>query len=148
MGFTVFFCVVLCCVFEFFVQGVPVPQGSKSGRVVEGRVVLTDGFGDKPRRLGVWRDAVFGGAPDLRLDGPVWVELVFFLPRPASVSRVVPFVRPDLDKLVRAVLDGLTCRGGVGLLCDDSRVVRLVAEKRYADGCDAGVLVRGGLWMS
>lgn len=133
---------------SFFVEGVAVPQGSKSARVYGGRAVLTDGFGDKPRVLKAWRRAVFEAAPKLGLDVPVVVELCFVLPRPKSRPRdVFVAVKPDLDKLVRAVLDGLTStKTEVGLLRDDSRVVRLVAEKRYC-GVDGvcGVFVSFGV---
>jgi crossover junction endodeoxyribonuclease RusA len=52
---------------------------------------------------------------------PVSVAVVFTFVRPASVSqkRTQMVVRPDLDKLIRAVLDALT---GV-LYEDDSQVV-------------------------
>jgi Holliday junction resolvase RusA-like endonuclease len=37
-------------------------------------------------------------------------------------------VKPDIDKLTRAILDGLT---DGGLLADDARVVELHITKRY-----------------
>jgi len=43
---------------------------------------------------------------------------------------------PDLDKLVRAVCDGLT---DAGIWDDDSQVIRLIARKDYADNCEPGV---------
>lgn len=43
--------------------------------------------------------------------------------------------KPDLDNLIKAILDGLN---GV-VFDDDAQVVRLVAEKRYSD-CDSVVV--------
>jgi Holliday junction resolvase RusA-like endonuclease len=51
--------------------------------------------------------------PELRENAPVWVERA-----------------PDLDKLVRAVLDATT---DAGVWNDDAQVVHLVANKKYAD---------------
>jgi Holliday junction resolvase RusA-like endonuclease len=49
-----------------------------------------------------------------------------------------PVKRPDLDNLAKTVLDGLN---GVAFI-DDAQVVRLFAEKIYADtaGCDVHVM--------
>jgi crossover junction endodeoxyribonuclease RusA len=73
------------------------------------------------------RDAI--AAP---IAGPVDITLTFWLPRPPSVSakrRPTPCCKPDLDKLVRAVLDALS---GIAYV-DDAQVVVLMAGKRYAD---------------
>ena len=43
--------------------------------------------------------------------GPVRVEIVFYLRRPPSVKvtkRAMPIVPPDIDKLVRGALDGVS----------------------------------------
>ena len=78
--------------------------------------------------------------------GPVRVEITFGLSRPAAHYRtgkyaghirdsapVWPGGRPDLDKLVRALLDGLTMGGAWS---DDSQVVQLTASKIYGvPGC-------------
>ena len=112
-------------------MGVPVPQGSK--RVFHGRLVDVN-----DRKLKDWRALVGGSVEKLGyFDGPVKVELNFYLPRPkghygkkgllpSAPGR--PSVKPDIDKLVRACLDamtGLTFR-------DDSQVVTVVARKLYA----------------
>jgi Holliday junction resolvase RusA-like endonuclease len=69
------------------------------------------------------------------LDCAVRVELRFKMPRPKSRHKLIRAVtvKPDIDKLVRAVLDGLTSSDKVGkmFLRDDSRVVELYAEKYY-----------------
>ena len=46
-----------------------------------------------------------------------FVELDFYLPRPKTVKRQWPTVRPDADKLLRAVLDLMT---KAGVYCDDA----------------------------
>ncbi len=117
------------------VTGVPVPQGSK--RVVHGRLIDVN-----QRNLRDWRALVGGSVEKLGyFDGPVKVELNFYLPRPAGhygtgrnfntlkpSAPGRPAVKPDVDKLVRACLDAMT-----GLVFrDDSQVVTIVARKLYA----------------
>lgn len=121
------------------VRGIPAPQGSKR-HVGGGRMV------ESSKAVGPWREAVraecqrAGVQP---LDGPVLVRISFRLPRPKghygtgrNAARVRPAApawpagKPDLDKLERAVLDGLTA-GGAWL--DDAQVVQIASGKRYAD---------------
>lgn len=128
----------------FTAWGVAAPKGSAKGFVVrskatgKARAVVTH---DNPRTKG-WQqtisdaaahalDAVpMGAEPFHGGDAPVRLLVVFYLPRPKSLGRRVTHhtKKPDLDKLVRSVLDGLT---GV-LFNDDSQVVDLQARKRYA----------------
>lgn len=71
--------------------------------------------------------------PDAPVEGPVAVELRFFLPRPKARSRAkdphgeMPCTsKPDADNLAKAVLDALTQEGWWR---DDAQVVRLAVEK-------------------
>jgi Holliday junction resolvase RusA-like endonuclease len=86
----------------------------------------------KPWRQAVTRAVQLSQAEDYweTTDAPCIVILEFVLARPASVARTYPAVKPDLDKLIRAALDG--CTDG-HLWTDDSRVISIVASKRYAD---------------
>ena len=62
------------------------------------------------------------------LIGAVKINLIFYLRRPKSVkNRTYPHVHPDLDKLIRAVLDAIT---GV-LIKDDGQVVSIMSKKLY-----------------
>jgi Holliday junction resolvase RusA-like endonuclease len=137
--------------FSFFVPGEPITEGSmrtfKSGQ----RTVVTH---DRGPELDAWRIKVRQAAEaaaqaaywEPRYDGPVEVWAEFRLPRPKSVppsKRPLPFVRPDLDKLQRAVGDALAPYKQLGVLRDDSRIVGWSAVKRYADATHpAGVMVR------
>lgn len=114
---------------EFTVLGVAAPQGSK--RHV-GKGVLVE----SSKAVGPWRDSVawccqqaiepLGMYP---LTGPLRVHLSFWLRRPKAV-RKAEWVskRPDLDKLVRSTLDGLTMGGA---WVDDAQVADLAASKKY-----------------
>lgn len=132
--------------FLCWVVGIPVPQGSKTGKAVKGRVVLYD---DNAKALKPWRNLVRATAVKqmaLReiITGPVWVTLDFYMPRPASVKRSYPSVKPDVDKLSRAVLDSLTA---ADVWEDDARVVSLTAREWYADTNPAGVRINAGsMW--
>lgn len=63
-------------------------------------------------------------------DGPLRVRLKFYLPRPKKPRNDRPASRPDLDNLVKTVLDA--CNHG-GVWTDDARVCQLAAEKLYAE---------------
>ena len=113
--------------------GLPVPQGSMRLMVTHAgpRVVHEDGH-----RLKAWRrqivEAIRAGrlAPFGRGE-PVKVKMTFVLLRPGSVSagrRPRPTVKPDVDKLERAVLDALT---ESRLIWDDAQIVDVRAIKRY-----------------
>lgn len=66
----------------------------------------------------------------------IWAEFNFV--RPKSSKRDYPSVKPDLDKLERALLDGLT---DSGVIWDDALVVSMTASKRYADRPHVRVLI-------
>ncbi|WP_454921374.1 RusA family crossover junction endodeoxyribonuclease [Actinomyces naeslundii] len=126
----------------FFAAGTPAPQGSKR-HVGGGRLV------ESSRQVGPWRatarraalEAMSGQQPRT---GPLEVYLRFIMPRPEGHLRqgraqtdgwrLLPSAprqhtgKPDVDKLVRAILDALT---GV-CWCDDAQVVAVHAEKTYA----------------
>jgi crossover junction endodeoxyribonuclease RusA len=131
------------------VRGVPAPQGSKR-HVGNGRMV------EMSRAVGPWREAVRaetqramnGRAP---LAGPVKLHVTFRLPRPKGHYRTGrnahllrdaapawPDIRPDGDKLERAVWDGLTAGGAYA---DDGQVVSWGGWKQYADGSPAGCTI-------
>lgn len=70
---------------------------------------------------------------------PVRVDIQFHLPRPKSAPKYVeyPTTYPDLDKLLRVVLDELTNY----LTHDDRQIVEIHSSKIYADPPGAIVTV-------
>jgi Holliday junction resolvase RusA-like endonuclease len=131
---------------SFHVAGIPQPQGSTRGFVVNGRPVITSAN----KSLRPWRDSLMVAAAEARGDigpitDPVWVDVAFAFARPAGhfgkkgvlpSAPPYPAVRPDIDKLCRAVLDALT---ESGCIRDDGQVVELTASKNY--GKHPGVFV-------
>jgi len=118
---------------EFFVEGKPIAQGSMrsygGGRMVH----------SSPDLKG-WRDLIgltarpLFAAPFHKSEA-ITVHLVFNIERPKTVKRKKPTSYPDLDKLIRAVLDSLT-----GIVYeDDSQVVSITSQKQYDER--PGVLV-------
>ena len=107
--------------FSFFVRAVPAPKGSMS--VFKGRAVHT-------AKSRAFEKAIVEQAPDIDepMDGPIDVEMMFYLERPKSAKRAYPHVAPDLDKLQRSVGDGLE---KANIVVDDSRIVNIKAGKRY-----------------
>lgn len=121
------------------VRGLPVPQGSMN--IYRGRAIHS-----KSTALKQWR-ALIALEAKQQLKTPIkatplTVYYDFFLPRPKTVPqtrRPLPAVKPDLDKLVRAVNDALAT--DAGLIDEDSRIVTIRASKRYADQTPPGVKV-------
>lgn len=118
---------------SFLVPGKPISQGSMT-HIGGGKLI------HKPE-LVAWRKKVLEVALlkarqagwKLPLDEPVMVGVVFYLPRPANPRFPVPATKPDLDKLLRAIGDALAPQKGVGVLAEDSRIVKwLNPEKEYA----------------
>jgi crossover junction endodeoxyribonuclease RusA len=112
----------------FVVWGEPIPKGSTKAFVVKGRARVTN---DNPRTRN-WQALITDAAQlhvgdEPPLTGPLEVTLRFTLPRPKTVKRPHPIVKPDIDKLARAGLDALT--GCVFL--DDAQVLSLSAGKVY-----------------
>lgn len=127
---------------NFFVPGIPAPQGSKTGRVVNGRVVMWESSSKvKPWRNQVTKVAQLIMSEHELITEPVEVCLSFRLPKPKSVKREFPSVKPDLDKLVRSTLDGLS------KVCyqDDALVLGLSATKVYSEhpGCWITIVRQG-----
>jgi len=124
---------------NFFIAGEPAPQGSKTGRVVNGRVVMWE----SSAKVKPWRAAVHATTQQEKerkkwktITDPIELCLSFYLPRLKSVKREFPSVKPDLDKLIRSTCDGLKTGG---LYSDDALIIAITATKQYAPvGMEAG----------
>jgi len=130
------------------VNGKPAPQGSK-------RRFPNGGMVESSKAVGPWREAVRAetqrvtftrpeGQPDRRYrtaDGAVRVSVLFLLERPrghygtgknAGSLRISaparPATVPDIDKLARAVLDGIVAGGAIA---DDGLISDLHVSKDY-----------------
>lgn len=115
------------------VPGRPAPQGSKR-HIGHGRMI------ESSRHLAPWRQHIAIAAHNAMhhralIDGAVTIRIQFVMPRPVGTpkSRTPPAVkRPDLDKLVRAVLDAASGT----IWRDDSQIVEITATKRIADAAE------------
>jgi Holliday junction resolvase RusA-like endonuclease len=142
---------------EFFADGDPVPQGSTRAFARNGRVVTTN---DPSGRLERWRGDIRSAAKPILppgfdcLEGPVAISVDFAFARPRShylpvtKSRPVAVLRPDapvwhsqkpdVDRLLRAVLDALTAV----VWRDDSQVASVGhLSKRWAAHAGASIVV-------
>ena len=119
------------------VTGDPASQGSHA--IINGRIVQVNGSKHKAWRKAIVQEAIntipSGWVP---IDEPCELIVAFYLPKPKTVTRSLPSVSPDLDKLVRAVGDSLT---DSGVVSDDSRIVRISARKLYAEGIQPGASI-------
>jgi crossover junction endodeoxyribonuclease RusA len=119
----------------FVVLGQPVPQGSMK-HVGGGRIV------SKSPKLKEWREkiaqVVREQAGEPAHPDPVSVTVIFTFNKPKTVTRELPTVPPDLDKLQRAIGDALSidCK----YLIDDAQIIEWHAEKVY--GTPAGVVIQ------
>lgn len=134
---------------ELFVRGRPRTAGSKSGFVNKntGKVIFTPaGSRQKSWQESVrWTFLQSEYARTIPIDGAIMVSLLYSFARPKShltskgkhtkSYKHFPSVRPDIDKLNRAVLDALS-----GLAYkDDALIVSEVAMKEY--GVPEGVRI-------
>lgn len=96
-------------------------------KVINGHIIHSQGSA-----LAAWRSAIAlqarqaGATP---VEGAIQIDMTFTTLRPRTVTRAHPTVPPDLDKLVRAVLDGLTAIA----YRDDSQVTAFTARKEYGE---------------
>lgn len=118
--------------FPIFIAGTPVPQGSKSatrtGVMFEANPKLRPWRAVMTAHLTAWTGTWFGAWEPL--DGPLLVDVTFWMPRPQRPKFHHPAVKPDADKLCRALGDSMT---DSGLIKDDARITTWHARKRYSD---------------
>lgn len=131
---------------QLWVAGVPAPKGSyRAVPTKRGTRLLPASPREKQ-----WRATICAAAWQAGYREPLWppsealtMEATFHLPRGRTVKRLLPTVSPDLDKLARCLLDGLT---DANLIYDDKQVVTLNATKIYATperGPGAQIIVKG-----
>jgi crossover junction endodeoxyribonuclease RusA len=141
-------------VIEFFVPGLPQPQGSKSSFAIRNKSGAMVGVNttESNKKTRPWRADVKAYAQEAMggtslLLGPVCVYYDFVIYRPTSLPKRTPVPtpldlavkKPDWEKLARAVGDALS--GTVYV--DDNQVVGGHVTKRVAElGESPGVHVR------
>jgi Holliday junction resolvase RusA-like endonuclease len=149
---------------EFVAYGDPIPKGSTT-RLPNGMTI--DGHPSRAKdkavrkasnaRRRAWPEIVRASAyaasvaqiygEDDRvgsLDGPLDVTATFYLRRPknetrAQRERIWHTNTPDIDKLLRGVLDPMKKAGAI---TEDCRVVRVTVEKRYVGRDNLAASVR------
>ena len=130
--------------YSYFVMGTPVPEGSMKAmpyiKKTTGRMGVN--MIHQSNKLLPWRDSIsqyiLETNPEFKeympypKGTPVMISLTFNILRPKSVSskkRPEVTVKPDLDKLTRAVIDAMT-----GIMYDDDcQVIHILAKKQYVD---------------
>lgn len=118
---------------SFFVPGIAQPKGSTVSRAFQtasGKLHVATRSANP--RVKDWQHQVAAIAAQRGVQpflGPVSIAVTFYLPRPKSLPKKVAAhtKKPDLDKLLRALNDGLT---GIAYV-DDSQVVQITAAKHY-----------------
>ena len=111
----------------------PAPQGSKK-HIGQGRLI------EQSKRVKPWRVAVAeatrqaAGPGWVPLDGPLELEVVFTVRKPASAPKTRtswPCTRDsgDLDKLLRSTFDAIA--DDAKAIADDSRIIRVTAAKVF-----------------
>lgn len=124
------------------VYGTPGPQGSKKQ---VGRGIMIE----SSKLVKPWREAVVWAAREAlagrgAITGPVVVDIVFSLKKPASAPKkrkTYPDRKPDIDKLARSTCDALVT---AGVIEDDARIVELRLMKVFA-GEVCGIDVPGAV---
>lgn len=117
-----------------WIPGTPVPQGSKTAKIINGKPIMFEAN----KNLAAWRKTIvkavqdtFGSVVLLPGYDGFTVNIHFYFLRPKTKSHLIPMiVRPDIDKLGRAMLDGIT---EAGLIGDDAYIDELHLWKTYVD---------------
>ena len=110
---------------EYTIDGTAIPQGSKA--------ISRAGFMyESNKNLKAWRKHVTETLTQQhkgkQLLGALTVRITVKFARPKTVTRKNVTVKPDVDKLARAILDSAT---NAGIWKDDSQVVDLRITKDY-----------------
>lgn len=141
-------------VYAFVVYGTPGPQGSKR-HVGGGRMI------ESSKKVKPWRQDVKAAAEFLLIshrpsseraraapiDGPIWLRMVFTLPKPASAPkrrRVFPDKKPDVSKLARSTEDALK---DAGVYADDARIVEYLRLAKVFPSEDPEALDAPGVML-
>lgn len=135
---------------SFAVRGLPVAQGTARAFVAGGKARIATDANRTNTPLGAWRGSIASAAAEAMGADPAWlgpvtVTVYFVFPRPASHylpangRRPEPELRldaphfhtgkPDIDKLERALLDGITNV----VVRDDSQVAGVLKWKVFED---------------
>mgnify|MGYP003132124507 CR=1 FL=1 len=139
------------------VVGIPAAQGSKKH---VGRGILIE----SSKKVAPWRQDVreasmkaFNGNP---ISEPVKIKVIFKFIRPKGhfgTGKNLEKLKPsapkyatghnlgDLDKLLRSTFDGLSVSAGGTVIKDDSLIVQVEAEKRFAMN---GEYAGAEIWVS
>jgi Holliday junction resolvase RusA-like endonuclease len=131
----------------FTVLGEPTPEGSTRAYYIKS-LDRTGTTHQNKKGLQAWRNRIATEA-QRALEDREWkcdttsayrVSVEFSLSRPPSVpchKRMHPTVKPDIDKLVRAINDALT---GI-LFVDDCQVIYMTMSTEYGDERRAGAYI-------
>jgi crossover junction endodeoxyribonuclease RusA len=126
------------------VPGTPVPQGSKNAYLRGGRIVLVESAKALKSYRAEVSAAVRSAATEVGFrkvarPGAVHIHISFSFVRPKTNRNPDHTVKPDIDKLCRTILDGITQTEQV--FEDDSQVTMLTALKQYADNAETLIVV-------
>ena len=134
---------------DFFVAGIPKAQPRVKAFVRGGHAGVYTPDSAESWKQAVRRETV-ANAPESVVAHPVRVSLDFFLTRPKahhkrdgtvkSNSPIWHCKKPDLDNLIKAVVDAITDTQRVWM--DDSQICQISATKSYAlnaSGCSVRI---------
>ncbi len=135
---------------DFTVAGVPQPQGSAKAFIPRGwkrAIITSDNAKLKPwrqeiaamARSAMVRGSMAAGGFEIPTEQAVEVACYFYFQKPKSASRKVTrkITKPDIDKLLRGVLDALT---GI-VFRDDAQVVGVQCYKLFDEAPSCRIIV-------
>jgi Holliday junction resolvase RusA-like endonuclease len=121
---------------EFFIKTIPAGQARPRFTNIGGFIKSYDPKGSKGYKLDI-KYQVMAQKPKM-IEGPIAMVIEFFMPRikahynKKGLKQDAPTYhekKPDVDNLIKAVLDGLT-----GILWkDDTQISVLTASKKYSE---------------
>lgn len=129
----------------FTVYGVPQPQGSARAFMPKGArfpVVTSDNPKLKPWRQEITAVALMEMKKQklqLLATAPVYIDVAFYFLKPKSAKKdaIWKTTKPDFDKLIRGLCDGLT---GV-VFRDDAQVCQCFVTKKFGEPSRTQVVI-------
>lgn len=134
---------------QFAVDGIPKGQPRPRAFAINGKARVYDAGTAE-----AWKSAIAIAAkrhlPAQPIDGPVYVQVHHYMPRPKShytkkgLRDTAPsehVAKPDIDNLLKAALDALTA---IGMWRDDAQVWGACVTKHYREFAGATITIETG----
>ena len=115
--------------YTFVIPGKPVAKGRPrfAMRGIKAIAYTPDKTKQWERDAKLIIKAGMNGKPPL--EGPIYTEFCFCMPKPKKLKRIHHTIKPDIDNFVKNAFDAMN---GI-VFIDDAQITRITAFKEYSD---------------